>query len=462
MCVSLYGGRRETGYCCVSLNGRHTLKLHLRTTRTQILLREFTTEEMGQILIYSPRAGTALGHPFMYAARVCECEVGRGQDVYLVTTPGFRAKYYQVYGRDPAFPVLERTKCDFSKIQAPSGFLGKLRYGWYRVTYGFRMVHELKIILTTGRFSVLHWLDNPDIVSTLWFAVTTRRLCSRLGSTAWFINVHPGDLSFRSHRRDPLRAIYKAASAWGLKFLIRRSMVSGIFVHGEWIRDRLLAALNLGEANRKIFVAPYGTDVPGDVPRLDRAVARQVLELPEDAYIALHFGTIRKDKGLDDIIGAVSLVEGIVLVIAGMPMNVSQEEIVQWLDEAGVADRTILRLEYIPERDVGNYFAAADVVVFAHKKGFAGQSGPLHLACTYLVPVIASDVGDVGRFVRENGIGELFPSADQEALGNVLLRFQRMAGAIYERYRERERETSVKMSWEAMVGCYLRAYKDEV
>lgn len=419
------------------------------------------SESKYDVLVYSPEAGSAPGHSFAYASNICQEEVARGKKVVLLTTPGFLANHQQAFGRSPSYQVMERTNCDCRKWMMPSGFVRKLVYGWYRVTLNLRMCRELKGILRRGSYPVLHWLDNPEILTTLWFAWTSRRLRKRAQTTSWCINIHPGDISWEGHGRDLLRATYKALNGWGLRRLLWRNQVSRMFVHGKWIKRSLCSRWGLDPDDKRIVVATYGSDLsPQGAVVKTRKVAREQVGVPSDAYVLLHFGIIRNDKGLDDVIRAVSQVPGVTLVVAGHPTNLRHEEVVSWVEQAGIAERTLLRLEYIPEKLIEAYFRAADLVVTAHKGSHPGASGPMHLACSYLVPIVASDCGDTGEFVRENRIGELFPPGDWKALAEVLRRFRTIDQASYEVYRERALEARAATSWSAMVSTYLNSYAE--
>lgn len=418
-------------------------------------------EDSYDVLIYSPDAGSAPGHAFVYAANICQEQVDTGRRVLLLTTPGFVAKHQKTYGRVPSYRVLERTNCDCGKCLMPVGFFRKLLYGWYRVTYNWRTNRELKRVLRQGYFPVMHWLENPEIFSTLWFAWSSRRLRKNAQTASWFINVHPDDLSWKGHRGDLLRATYKAVSGWGLRRLLRQREVSRIFVHGDLIKQSLCTRWGMGSDEKRIVVAPYGSDLPAEgTAMMNREQARKLLGLVTDAYVVLHFGLIRRDKGLDDVIRAVAQVPNVTLVVAGNPTNLSREEIVGWVEEAAITERTHLCLEYVPEGLIEAYFRAADLVVSAHKGSHPGHSGPTHLACTYLIPLAASDCGVIGEFVRENEIGEVYPPGDWKRLAEVLRRFLTMEPERYQAYCERELKTREATSWKAMVGTYIQTYSE--
>lgn len=407
-----------------------------------------------RILIYSPDAGTRPGHSFMYAATICRLLAQKGQDVTLFTTCGFLPKYTRYYKQLP-FKVKE-VKLELTKTLTRDTAWQMVRYIWYRITYSTRSLCTLGKVLRSDRFSVLHWLDNPEMLTTFCFGIAFRLLAHH-NSMLWFLNIHPGDISFKTGGTSLLRKLYKGLSGWALRILLRKGWVTAVFVHGEHIRNALLSAWGPEEFRSKVILAPYGV---GGLPpiHVDRLEARRRLGLPEQAFIVLSFGMIRRDKRVVDIIRAISLINFAVLVIAGMPTGVEEKEILHWVQEAHVSERTVLHLRYIPEEEVATYFSSANVVVLAHDRGFPGQSGPLHLACSFGVPVVASDVGDIGRFVRENKVGKVFPPRDHEALAKLLADFQAMDQDTYQTYVQHEREIATKLSWDNTVERYLEAY----
>ena len=413
-----------------------------------------------RVLVYSPDAGTRPGHSFMYAARICQCLTSRGQDVTLLTTPGFTDQYREAYGEAAPFLVIEKTNFDFSKTVGHATSVQMFRYMWRRITYSTKMLYELGKELRSGEYTVLHCLDNPEMVTTLCFGLLLQLLGPSSKTTKWFLNIHPGDISFKTGGTSLLRRLYKGLSGWALRILLRKGWVTAAFVHGEQIRNALLSAWGSEEFRSKVILAPYG--VGGLLPvHVDRLEARRRLGLPEQAFIVLSFGIIRRDKRVDDIIRAISLVGSAVLVIAGMPTEVEEKEIRQWVEEAHISERTVLHLRYIPEEEVATYFSVANVLVLAHDTGFPGQSGPLHLACSFGVPVVVSDVGDIGRFVRENGVGEVFPPRDWKVLAKLLAYFHATDQDTYQTYVQREREIATRLSWDNTVERYLEAYTTE-
>ena len=101
------------------------------------------------------------------------------------------------------------------------------------------------------------------------------------------------------------------------------------------------------------------------------------------------------------------------LVVAGECYG-PWEPYAQLIAKHGLAQRVVVHNEFIDDRDVPVYFAAADNLVLPYVE--ASQSGVTALALHHKRKVIASDVGDLsnsivpeltGRLVRPNDISAL-------------------------------------------------------
>lgn len=139
--------------------------------------------------------------------------------------------------------------------------------------------------------------------------------------------------------------------------------------------DKVMGDLRLFEKDkpaRKVLHPLY--DNFGEA--VEKSEARRHLGLPQDGRIALFFGFIRKYKGLDLLLEAMSREEvrsaGITLLIAGEFYD-DEEKYRQQIDRLGIAGSLILRTDFIPNEEVRYYLCAADVVVQPYRN--ATQSG---------------------------------------------------------------------------------------
>ncbi len=125
----------------------------------------------------------------------------------------------------------------------------------------------------------------------------------------------------------------------------------------------------------------------------------------------------------------------------------------QAVDEArrtlGLGDHIILHDHYIPNDEVGLYYAAADCVALPYIT--ATQSGIVQICYNYHRPVIATDVGGLPEVVQEGKTGFIVPAGDAEAFAQAIIRF-------YEEDREAQFSANVaeakkEFSWEQMASA---------
>lgn len=132
---------------------------------------------------------------------------------------------------------------------------------------------------------------------------------------------------------------------------------------------------------------PSYQGVYGGPPR--RFESRQQLGLGEDEVAVLFLGQMRPYKGIDLLLTAVGAAAAqnpsrpLVLLLAGSASDEARAELERMMP-SGV--RAITRFEFVPDAEVGQWFAAADVAVFPYRAIL--NSGSVHLAATYDVPVI--------------------------------------------------------------------------
>jgi len=169
-------------------------------------------------------------------------------------------------------------------------------------------------------------------------------------------------------------------------------------------------------------------------PTPDRTVARKRLELPTDAPLALFFGFVRRYKGLDVLLKAWPDVQqthaNAFLCIAGEAYDDPAPYRAQ-IEALPAPHRVRWDNRYIPEDQVADYFAAADVVVQPYRH--ATQSGVVQIAAHADRPVIVTDVGGLPEMIDEGRTGFVVPPEDSGALADAIVRAftpnqQRLAG----------------------------------
>jgi glycosyltransferase involved in cell wall biosynthesis len=139
---------------------------------------------------------------------------------------------------------------------------------------------------------------------------------------------------------------------------------------------------------------------------LSRTEARKKLNINPDKKVLLFFGFVRKYKGLDILLEAMTdervKREKIELIIAGEFYD-NYSEYFSKIEAFGIKDRIHLYSEFVPNNKVSCFFSAADAVVLPYRQGT--QSGVTQLSFHFRKPVIVTNVGGIGEVVRHGKTG---------------------------------------------------------
>ena len=237
---------------------------------------------------------------------------------------------------------------------------------------------------------VLRLIDErqPDIVhflgdSVTWLGLALPFIRRPIVVTVHDVSVHPGDHESNVVPMTTVRLLRRAADA--------------IIVHGPSLRDALRSS---------------GIDPPLGVhviehPILDRhrrLATAAGLERHEDSGVrrVLFFGRVLAYKGLHLLIEASDRVATACpearFVVAGRGPELDRLRPL-------MAQRPWFEVHdhYVPDAELARYFLDADLVALPYVE--ASQSGVAALATAFGVPIVASDVGELGRFVEAHRLG---------------------------------------------------------
>ena len=194
-----------------------------------------------------------------------------------------------------------------------------------------------------------------------------------------------------------------------------------LVTHGQEPRSRL--ASEFGQPRSRVAVIPHGDYGFADQGRqFSPADARERLGLPSRGRVLLCFGALREYKGIPDLIRAFarSDIDPSIahLVIVGKPAGLDPVALQRQIEEQGIANRCVLRPEYVPFDEIGLYFRAADAVVLPYRA--ITQSGALQLAYAFAKPVIVTRVGALPETVEHGRNGYVVPPNDLEALAEAI------------------------------------------
>jgi glycosyltransferase involved in cell wall biosynthesis len=214
-------------------------------------------------------------------------------------------------------------------------------------------------------------------------------------------------------------------------------------------------------AGARSAVVPLGSppEIHGAPPTRDEARAR--LGLPAESEIVLFFGGLKFYKGLDLLIDAFARVRlkrpRAFLLIASEPIE-PFEPYARSISRLRLADAVRTRLAYIPDREVGAYFSAADLVVLPYRA--TSFSGVLMTAYAFGRPVVVSATGGLGETVLSEGTGQAVPPGDVGALAEAieaLLADDELRRRMGARAAEL---AATRYSWDAVAAQTLAVYRE--
>jgi glycosyltransferase involved in cell wall biosynthesis len=224
-----------------------------------------------------------------------------------------------------------------------------------------------------------------------------------------------------------------------------------LIVHTERNKNTLIHQYQI-HSNR-ISVIPHG---PLTVFKTGGQNFRQQWQISEKEKIILFFGSIRKYKGLDILVRALSQVKEMLparLVIAGSPWEPwdRYEELIRQL---GVTDDVIKLIGYVPSDQVGSLFSAADLVVLPYTH-FDSQSGVGAAAIAFHVPMIVTDTGGLPDLVMDPEC--VVPCSDSNLLAEKIVTVLSNE-ALQKKLKNDAREIEKMMSWERIADQTLSLY----
>jgi glycosyltransferase involved in cell wall biosynthesis len=150
---------------------------------------------------------------------------------------------------------------------------------------------------------------------------------------------------------------------------------------------------------------------------VDRDAARAQLGVAAQAPVALLFGQLRMDKGLDDLLAAAARLPALQLLIGGHDDGALVAASAQ-LASPELSGRVTVREGFLEMREAAQLFAAADTVVLPYAA--ASQSGVLLLAYGFHRPVIVYPVGGLPEAVIDGDTGWICARPDVDALVDAL------------------------------------------
>lgn len=187
-----------------------------------------------------------------------------------------------------------------------------------------------------------------------------------------------------------------------------------VIVHAQADLPNLLPAVR-----ERAVVIPHGEY--GGLARTggeaDRASARAELGVPDGAVVALLFGQLREDKGVDMLLEAAAAVPELHVVLAGEDKG-ALEAVAPLLADPRLAGRVHVREGFHSMETAAGFFAAADLSALPYRR--ASASGVLLLSYGFACPPVVFPVGGLPEAVVDGETGWICADATADALVAVL------------------------------------------
>jgi D-inositol-3-phosphate glycosyltransferase len=280
---------------------------------------------------------------------------------------------------------------------------------------------SLNIKTTINSINPLTWLrtgwliakERPDLVITrYWLPFMAGAQGTILRSMQWFGAVKARRIGFV----DNLIPHEKRPGDMQLSRYFARSNDAFLAMTESVAQD----IRSLTKEQKSVLVSPHPLyDHYGDVQ--DRNMALQHLGLPTEPVWLMFFGFIRAYKGLDLLLEALALEP---LKSANVRLLIAGECYEDWkpyqdlIDRGGIANRVVLRTDYISDDEVKYYFSLADLVVQPYKS--ATQSGITQIAMHFNKPSLVTRVGGLPEMV-EHGVTGLVVEPNAQAIADAIM-----------------------------------------
>lgn len=174
----------------------------------------------------------------------------------------------------------------------------------------------------------------------------------------------------------------------------------------------------------------------------------------------LFFGQIKKVKGLDILLEALSILKErnikCKLTIAGKIWKDRFERYQSIIDERKLGELVVTDLNYIPDHAIWDYFNAANLVILPYRKIY--QSGVLLMAMSYGRVVLTSDLPAFKEILVANHNGFLFKCGDAASLANKIKEINLRRSILPKIEDQAYEDVSGKFDWKVIGAMTEKVY----
>jgi glycosyltransferase involved in cell wall biosynthesis len=394
-----------------------------------------------RVILFDPVSD---GHHVSYASHIISHLVEKGDDVTFVA-------WQPDESLDSLLESISPLTVEYVKKSSGPRFGGGTLTRSIRLAQGIQ--HSFKLAISQHADVVHHlYMERSEVPLYLQMRKLRTPSWRLFGTLFWPYFIHGPD----DHVLFPKR-LYHAANCLAVRELFRKKQLTALFVHTERIKAMALRAYGNESIRDRIVVVPDPVVPLASCVTQEEARAR--LGLPQGRPTFLYFGGLRWDKGPDILLEALQWLDGDwSAIVAGAPAAFGEADVEQYREKLRDPGRLIARLGHVRDEDMNDYFAAADAVVLPYRRAFKGTSGVLQRAAGAGKAVIACDVGEIGRIVRENRLGIVVEPESPESLAKGMRMFLAQRETLSEEVRSWAADYSRANHWHILAEKVRAAY----
>jgi glycosyltransferase involved in cell wall biosynthesis len=351
-----------------------------------------------------------------------------------------------------------------------------VRAGHEVILIGFSKAINKKILHTEQAFRQVSYPFRQMVDNSVRERLKRGLHAVRLGLQIYWKTLSTSADVYHSHEAYPLPACFLAAKLRGKKLVydahelyqkdgwFSPSMLERLFIH------RAEAVINVNDARAEVLKQRYGlaqqTVVmncpPKQLPQKSCRL-RQILNIPPNDFVVIyHGGFYPKERALDELVRAASLLPRHVhVVILGFDSKGAQAVLRKMITELRLSDRVHL-LDPIPPRELVEFATGADIgiipqILVSDNQRFANPNKLFEYMASQLA-IVATDAPTITPIVQRFGLGEVFVNARAEEMSRAIMKLLEAPGYLHTCKMASRRAAEQVFFWEKEEKRLLELY----
>jgi glycosyltransferase involved in cell wall biosynthesis len=351
-----------------------------------------------------------------------------------------------------------------------------VRAGHEVVLIGFSKTITKKLVQKEQDFRQICYPFEQMLDNSLWERFKRGLRAVRLGFQIYWQTLLTSADVYHSHEAYPLPACFFAAKLRGKKLvydaheLYQKNgwfspvMLERLFIH------RAEAVINVNDARAEVLRQRYGLvqqtvvmNCPSKKLPQKSCRLRRLLDIsPNDFVVIYHGGFYPKERALDELIRAASLLPQYVhVVIMGFDSKGVQAILRKMITELRLSDRVHI-LDPIPPRELVEFATGADIgiipqILVSDNQRFANPNKLFEYMASQLA-IVATDTPTISPIVQRFGLGEVFVNARAEEMSRAIMRLLEVPGYLHVCKMASRRAAEEVFFWEKEEKGLLELY----